>query len=204
LDPDSFEKLANQNRAIILDVRHQDDFAKEHIPQSIFIGLDGGFAPWAGTMIGDITLPILLITPNGREEETVKRLARVGFDNTLGYLKGGLKAWKKDKRVTDSINCIGAKKFFEFDKNEELDIFDLRKQDEYASEHIPYSQNIPLDVINQNMNLLPKVSPFYIHCAGGYRSMIAASILKSRGIHNFIDVKGGLGAIKKTGIALIN
>ena len=204
LDPDSFEKLANQNRAIILDVRHQDDFAKEHIPQSIFIGLDGGFAPWAGTMIGDITLPILLIIPNGREEETVTRLARVGFDNTLGYLKGGLKAWKKDKRVTDSINCIAAKKFFELDKNEELDIFDLRKQDEYASEHIPYSQNIPLDVINQNMNLLPKVSPFYIHCAGGYRSMIAASILKSRGIHNFIDVKGGLGAIKKTGIALIN
>ena len=204
LDPDSFEKLANQNRAIILDVRHQDDFAKEHIPQSIFIGLDGGFAPWAGTMIGDITLPILLITPNGREEETVTRLARVGFDNTLGYLKGVLKVWKKDKRVTDSINCIGAEKFFELDKNEELDIFDLRKQDEYASEHIPYSQNIPLDVINQNMNLLPKVSPFYIHCAGGYRSMIAASILKSRGIHNFIDVKGGLCAIKKTGIALIN
>ena len=204
LDPDSFEKLANQNRAIILDVRHQDDFAKEHIPQSIFIGLDGGFAPWAGTMIGDITLPILLITPNGREEETVTRLARVGFDNTLGYLKGGLKVWKKDKRVTDSINCIGAEKFFELDKNGGLDIFDLRKQDEYASEHIPYSQNIPLDVINQNMNLLPKVSPFYIHCAGGYRSMIAASILKSRGIHNFIDVKGGLGAIKKTGIALIN
>ncbi|MDG2235765.1 MAG: MBL fold metallo-hydrolase [Flavobacteriaceae bacterium] len=204
LDPDSFEKLANQNRAIILDVRHQDDFAKEHIPQSIFIGLDGGFAPWAGTMIGDITLPILLITPNGREEETVTRLARVGFDNTLGYLKGGFKAWKKDKRVTDSINCIDAKKFFELDKNEGLDIFDLRKQGEYASEHIPFSQNIPLDVINQNMNLLPKVSPFYIHCAGGYRSMIAASILKSRGIHNFIDVKGGLGAIKKTGIALIN
>ena len=204
LDPDSFEKLANQNRVIILDVRHQDDFAKEHIPQSIFIGLDGGFAPWAGTMIGDITLPILLITPNGREEETVTRLARVGFDNTLGYLKGGLKAWKKDKRVTDSINCIGAEKFFELDKNGGLDIFDLRKQGEYASEHIPFSQNIPLDVINQNMNLLPKVSPFYIHCAGGYRSMIAASILKSRGIHNFIDVKGGLGAIKKTGIALIN
>jgi glyoxylase-like metal-dependent hydrolase (beta-lactamase superfamily II)/rhodanese-related sulfurtransferase len=204
LDPDSFEKLANQNRAIILDVRHQDDFAKEHIPQSIFIGLDGGFAPWAGTMIGDITLPILLITPNGREEETVTRLARVGFDNTLGYLKGGLKVWKKDKRVTDSINCIGAEKFFELDKNGGLDIFDLRKQGEYASEHIPFSQNIPLDVINQNMNLLPKVSPFYIHCAGGYRSMIAASILKSRGIHNFIDVKGGLGAIKKTGIALIN
>jgi glyoxylase-like metal-dependent hydrolase (beta-lactamase superfamily II)/rhodanese-related sulfurtransferase len=197
LDPDSFEKLANQNRAIILDVRHQDDFAKEHIPQSIFIGLDGGFAPWAGTMIGDITLPILLITPNGREEETVTRLARVGFDNTLGYLKGGLKVWKKDKRVTDSINCIGAEKFFELDKNGGLDIFDLRKQGEYASEHIPFSQNIPLDVINQNMNLLPKVSPFYIHCAGGYRSMIAASILKSRGIHNFIDVKGGLGAIKK-------
>ena len=204
LDPDSFEKLANQNRAIILDVRHQDDFAKEHIPQSIFIGLDGGFAPWAGTMIGDITLPILLITPNGREEETVTRLARVGFDNTLGYLKGGLKVWKKDKRVTDSINCIGAEKFFELDKNGGLDIFDLRKQGEYASEHIPFSKNIPLDVINQNMNLLPKVSPFYIHCAGGYRSMIAASILKSRGIHNFIDVKGGLGAIKKTGIALIN
>ena len=204
LDPDSFEKLANQNRAIILDVRHQDDFAKEHIPQSIFIGLDGGFAPWAGTMIGDITLPILLITPNGREEETVTRLARVGFDNTLGYLKGGLKVWKKDKRVTDSINCIGAEKFFELDKNGGLDIFDLRKQGEYASEHIPFSQNIPLSVINQNMNLLPKVSPFYIHCAGGYRSMIAASILKSRGIHNFIDVKGGLGAIKKTGIALIN
>jgi rhodanese-related sulfurtransferase len=204
LDPDSFEKLANQTRALILDVRHQDDFAKEHIPQSIFIGIDGSFAPWAGTMIGDITLPILLITPNGREEETVTRLARVGFDNTLGYLKGGLEAWKKDKRVTDSVNCIDAKNFFELDKNRDLTIFDLRKQGEYASEHIPVSKNIPLDSINEHISLLPKVSPFYIHCAGGYRSMIAASILKSRGIHNLIDVKGGLTAIKNTGIELTN
>ena len=204
LDPDSFEKLANQTRALILDVRHQDDFAKEHIPQSIFIGIDGSFAPWAGTMIGDITLPILLITPNGREEETVTRLARVGFDNTLGYLKGGLEAWKKDKRVTDSVNCIDAKNFFELDKNGDLTIFDLRKQGEYASEHIPVSKNIPLDSINEHISLLPKVSPFYIHCAGGYRSMIAASILKSRGIHNLIDVKGGLTAIKNTGIELTN
>ncbi len=202
LDPDSFEKLANQSRALILDVRHKDDFAKEHIPKSIFIGIDGSFAPWVGAMIGDVTQPILLLAPKGREEETVTRLARVGFDNTLGYLKGGLEAWKKGKKHTDSVNSVDAKSFFELRKKENLTVFDVRKQEEYISEHVPTSQSIPLVFINQHMNLFPKGTPFYIHCAGGYRSMIAASILKVRGIHNLIDIRDGFNAIKKTDIEL--
>ena len=148
-------------------------------------------------MIGDVAQPILLLTPKGREKETVTRLARVGFDNTLGYLKGGLDAWKKSKRDTDFVNCIDAENFIELSKKENLSILDVRKPGEYVSENFPTSKSIPLDFINENMNLFPKNSPFYIHCAGGYRSMIAASILKSRGIHNLFDVKGGFSAIKK-------
>ena len=197
LDPDLFEEIANQSGAVILDVRHQEDFAKEHIPQSIFIGLDGSFAPWVGAMIGDVAQPILLLTPKGREKETVTRLARVGFDNSLGCLKGGLDAWKKSKRDTDFVNCIDAENFIKLSKKGNLSVLDVRKPGEYISENIPTSKSIPLDFINENMNLFPKNSTFYIHCAGGYRSMIAASILKSRGIHNLIDVKGGFNAIKK-------
>jgi glyoxylase-like metal-dependent hydrolase (beta-lactamase superfamily II)/rhodanese-related sulfurtransferase len=200
LDPEAFEKLANQSGAIILDVRHQDVFAKGHIPQSIFIGIDGGFAPWVGAMIGDVSQPILLVTPEGREEETVMRLARVGFDNTLGYLKGSFEAWKKEGKTTDKVEGIDAAGLKALSEKESVTVFDVRKRGEYLSEHIPDAKSTPLDFINEHMNEFPTEKPFYMHCAGGYRSMIAASILKSRGIHNLIDIKGGFGAIKESGM----
>jgi rhodanese-related sulfurtransferase len=200
LDPEAFEKLANQSGAIILDVRHQDAFAEGHIPQSIFIGIDGGFAPWVGALIGDVEQPILLVTPEGREEETVTRLARVGFDNTLGYLDGSLEAWKKAGKATDSVEGIDTTELKTLSEKESLTVFDVRKPGEYLSEHLPDAKNTPLDFINEHMNEFPTGSPFYMHCAGGYRSMIAASILKSRGIHNLIDIKGGFGAIKESGM----
>ena len=200
LDPEAFEKLANQSGAIILDVRHQDAFAEGHIPQSIFIGIDGGFAPWVGALIGDVEQPILLVTPEGREEETVTRLARVGFDNTLGYLDGSLEAWKKAGKATDSVEGIDTMELKTLSEKENLTVFDVRKPGEYLSEHLPDAKSTPLDFINEHMNEFPTGTPFYMHCAGGYRSMIAASILKSRGIHNLIDVRGGFGAIKESGM----
>ena len=200
LDPEAFEKLANQSGAVILDVRHQDAFAEGHIPQSIFIGIDGGFAPWVGALIGDVEQPILLVTPEGREEETVTRLARVGFDNTLGYLDGSLEAWKKAGKATDSVEGIDTTEMKTLSEKESLTVFDVRKPGEYLSEHLPDAKNTPLDFINEHMNEFPTGTPFYMHCAGGYRSMIAASILKSRGIHNLIDVRGGFGAIKESGM----
>ena len=200
LDPEAFEKLATQSGAIILDVRHQDAFAEGHIPQSIFIGIDGGFAPWVGALIGDVEQPILLVTPEGREEETVTRLARVGFDNALGYLNGSFEAWKKAGKATDSVEGIDTTKLKTLSEKENLTVFDVRKPGEYLSEHLPDAKSTPLDFINEHMNEFPTGTPFYMHCAGGYRSVIAASILKSRGIHNLIDVRGGFGAIKESGM----
>lgn len=197
LSPEAFEIAANETGAIILDVRHQDDFAKGHIPQSIFIGIDGGFAPWVGAMIGNVDQAILLVTPEGREEETVTRLARVGFDNTLGYLKGGMISWKKAAKTLDTVEGIEVANFKSLAEKEQLNIFDVRKPGEYLSEHLIDANNTPLDFLNNHMSEFPTEGYFYLHCAGGYRSMIAASILKSRGIHNLIDVRGGFAAIKK-------
>lgn len=200
LSPEAFEAAANETGAIVLDVRHQDDFARGHIPQSIFIGIEGSFAPWVGAMIGNVKQPILLITPEGREEETVTRLARVGFDNTLGYLKGGMNNWSKANKTVDTVEGIEVKSFKPIAEKENLTIFDVRKPGEYASEHLVDAHSTPLDFLNNHMSEFPTKDDFYIHCAGGYRSMIAASILKSRGIHNLIDVRGGFAAIKEGGM----
>ena len=199
LSPEAFEAAANETGAIVLDVRHQDDFAAGHVPRSIFIGLDGSFAPWVGALIADVNQPILLVTEPGREEEAVTRLSRVGFDNTLGYLKGGFAAWKKASKEYDAVNSITAQEF----KNEmitnALPVFDVRKQSEFLSEHVLDANNTPLDFINDHLAEFPE-KPFYLHCAGGYRSMIASSILKSRGIHNLVDIKGGFKAIQEAGV----
>jgi glyoxylase-like metal-dependent hydrolase (beta-lactamase superfamily II)/rhodanese-related sulfurtransferase len=200
LSPEAFEAAANETGAIVLDVRHQDDFARGHVPQSIFIGIEGSFAPWVGAMIGNVKQPILLITPEGREEETVTRLARVGFDNTLGYLKGGMNNWSKANKTVDTVEGIEVKSFKPIAEKENLTIFDVRKPGEYASEHLVDAHSTPLDFLNNHMSEFPTKGDFYIHCAGGYRSMIAASILKSRGIHNLIDVRGGFAAIKEGGM----
>ena len=204
LNTKEFERIANQTNAVVLDVRNQNDFAKAHIPQSIFIGIDGNFAPWVGALIGDVSQPILLITPEGREEETVTRLSRVGFDNTLGYLKGGINVWRKDGKSIDSVEEVDANEFEKLIKEKKQLIFDVRKNIEYNIEHVVNAKNTPLDFINIHMNKFSNKNTFYLHCAGGYRSMIAASILKSRGIHNFLDVSGGFNQIKKTKINIIS
>ena len=202
LSPDAFEVAANDTGAIVLDVRHQDDFVKGHIPRSIFIGLHGDFAPWVGALIADIQQPILLITPKDKEEETVTRLSRVGFDNTLGYLKGGFDAWLKAGKDVDIIASVTAEKIEQVAEKQQAEIFDVRKESEYDAEHLEGAENTPLDVLNEHLASFPDDKTFYIHCAGGYRSVIAASILKSRGIHNLADIKGGFDALKNTGLEL--
>lgn len=198
LNPEEFEVAANETGAVILDVRHQSDFAKSHIPRSIFIGIDGGFAPWVGALIKDVKQPILLVTPEGRLEETITRLSRVGFDNVIGYLEGGFEAWKSAGKETDSIKTITAEEFAELKAKSDIDVMDVRKESEYLSEHVIDAENTPLDEINQHLASFANHETNYVHCAGGYRSIIAGSILKSRGIHNIVDVLGGFGAIKST------
>ena len=198
LSPDGFEVAANETGAIVLDVRHQDDFVKGHIPRSIFIGLDGTFAPWVGALIADVAQPILLVAPEGREEEAVTRLSRVGFDQTLGILNGGFDAWKNAVKEYDSISSVSAQTLAKEYENCSIPVFDVRKSTEYLSEHVDGANNTPLDLLNYHLAEFPQDKPFYVHCAGGYRSIIAASILKSRGIHNLIDVTGGFKAISET------
>ncbi len=196
LSPEEFEKIAKETGALKLDVREQTLFAKGFIPDSINIGIDGGFAPWAGALIPDIKQQILLITDEGREEETVIRLARVGYDNTIGYLKGGFNAWKNAGKETDQIKSISPQKFVEaYKANTGINILDVRKKSEYETEHIMDAENLPLDNINDGIPQIDKNKTYYVHCAGGYRSMIYTSILKSRGYNNLINVEGGFKAI---------
>jgi rhodanese-related sulfurtransferase len=197
LSPAGFEAAANETGALILDTRAPQVFAKGFIPNSINIGIDGGFAPWVGALIPDIKQNILLVTEQGREEEVVTRLARVGYDFTIGYLKDGFEAWAEDKREFDSIESVDAEFLAEEMKKKELNILDVRKESEYKSEHIIDAENAPLDFINESMMKVSKDKTYYVHCAGGYRSMIFASILKARGYDNLIDVKGGFSAIKQ-------
>ncbi len=202
-NPDTFELIANETDALILDVRHQDEFEKGHVPKSIFIGLDGGFAPWVGALILDIKQPILLVTPMGREEEAIKRLARVGYDNTIGYLDGSFTAWKNAGKEYDTVESVSASQL-EIELNQKAKVFDVRKPGEYIAEHIIDVPSTPLDFINDYLSEFPKQEKFFLHCAGGYRSMIAASILKARGFHNVVNVLGGFSAIKNTSIKTSN
>jgi rhodanese-related sulfurtransferase len=200
LSPEAFEAAANETEALVLDVRHQSDFIKGHIPRSIFIGLKGGFAPWVGALIADVAQPLLLIVDEDSEEEAITRLSRVGFDNTLGYLKGGIEAWKAAGKETDTLESITAETFKERLEANTIPVFDVRKEGEFIAGHIENANFTPLGNINNHLAEFPENEPFYVHCAGGYRSVIASSILKSRGIHNIIEVAGGMGAIKSVGI----
>ena len=199
LTPDAFEVAANETGAVMLDVRHQTDFSEGHIPRSIFIGLGGSFAPWVGALIADVEQPILLIAPEVKEEEAITRLSRVGFDGTIGYLKGGVEAWKAAGKAVDTVESIDAGEFKQR-LAKKIPVFDVRKESEYVSEHIEDARLTPLDFINDHLAEFPEDETFYVHCAGGYRSMIFASILKSRGIHNLVDIAGGFKAIKEVGI----
>lgn len=201
LTVEEFELLANETHALMLDTRKPEDFAKGFIPNSINIGLDSNFAMWVGEMISDIKQEILIIAESGREEETIIRLSRVGFDHAIGYLKDGFDSWKNAGKEIDSVNRISAE---EFAKQYEMSpiVFDVRKKSEFDSEHVKEAINIPLNEINKFLAVFPKDKHFILHCAGGYRSMIAASILKSRGWDKFVDVEGGIAAIAKTSVPL--
>lgn len=200
LSAKDFEKVANDTGALILDVRHQSEFIKGFIPRSIFIGIDGGFAPWVGALIKDIEQPILIVAPKGKEEEVIIRLSRVGFDNTLGYLDGSFNAWKEAGKEVDTLQSVSAKTLEQEINKNNVPVFDVRKPGEYENEHILDVVSTPLDYINNYVDEFPTDTDFYVHCAGGYRSVIASSILKARGIHNVIDVAGGYADIKKTAI----
>ncbi len=199
LSPEAFEAAANETGALILDTRDPQTFAKGFIPNSINIGIDGSFAPWVGAMIPDIKQEILLVTDEGREEEVITRLARVGYDYTIGYLKDGFAAWQKAGKEIDQITSISADELAGIMKKEEVNILDVRKNSEFQSEHIVNAENTPLDFINDSMAQIDKNKTYYVHCAGGYRSMIFNSILRARGFDKLIDVKSGFKAIKESG-----
>lgn len=197
LSPDAFEAAANETEALVIDTRHQNTFINGFVPQSIFIGIDGSFAMWVGALILDINQPILIIADPGREEEVVTRLSRVGYDNSIGFLEGGFDAWKAAGKDVDTLDQVTAE---ELKGIEGATIVDVRKKGEYLSEHVVDAVNVELDYFNDQMASVPQEGTFYVHCAGGYRSVIAASILKARGYHNMVDVAGGFKAIKEAGL----
>ncbi|THD67502.1 MBL fold metallo-hydrolase [Robertkochia marina] len=197
MNAEEFEMAANATQALMLDTRDAEDFAAGFIPNSINIGLGGDFAPWVGEMIPDIKQEILLITEPGKEEEAITRLARVGYDGVIGFLKGGFKTWRDAGKEIDTVKRLDVKDLEEL-YSKELMVFDVRKKSEYDSEHLIGAENVPLNQINNHLAEFPKDTPFYLHCAGGYRSMIAASMLKQRGWEHVADVRGGFDAIKES------
>ena len=204
LTPNEFEAAAENTEALILDTRDNSDFYKGFIPQSINIGLNGDFAPWVGALIVDVKHPLLLVTDEGKEEETVTRLSRVGFDNLLGHLKGGFATWLAAGKEADVVDRITATQFAKEVKIGEDKIIDVRKETEYAAEHVDEAYNRPLAAINDWVKDINPEEHYYLHCAGGYRSMMAASILQARGYRNFTEIAGGFGDISKTNVAKTN
>lgn len=198
LSADEFEAAANATEALILDVRSPQAFADAFIPNSIFIGLDGQFAPWVGALITDLKQPILLVVDEGRAEEAVKRLARVGYDYTIGYLAGGMDAWRKAGKEVDEVKTIDPADLKQ-KGTQDLKVIDVRKPGEYDAEHLEFTLSRPLDFINDWTSEFDKHQTYYLHCAGGYRSMISSSILKSRGFDDVINVNGGFAALKDAG-----
>jgi hydroxyacylglutathione hydrolase len=197
LDVDAFVDTVDQNEALILDTRNPSEFVKGFIPGAINIGIDGQFAVWVGTLVLDINQPIVLITDQGREEEVVTRLSRVGYDHTLGFLSGGFKTWKNSGKDIDTIESISAEEAYER-MQAGIPLMDVRKKSEYDSERVENATNAPLDYVNKSAELFDKNQPYLVHCAGGYRSVIFTSILKARGYQHLIDVQGGFNAIKKS------
>ncbi|MEZ4887604.1 MAG: MBL fold metallo-hydrolase [Chitinophagales bacterium] len=203
LTPEEFEETAEYTGALVIDTRHQSVFHKGFIPKSVFIGLGGSFAPWVGTLVADVKQSILLVTDEGKAEEAVTRLARVGYDNCLGYLKGGIEAWQQAGKEVDSIDSISAMKMEQhLSNNSEAVVLDVRKPTEFDAEHVENAQNFPLDYINEIMSEVERNTKYYVHCRSGYRSMIAASILKARGFDEVIDIDGGFAAIEQTSLPI--
>ncbi|WP_127128510.1 MBL fold metallo-hydrolase [Pseudoflavitalea rhizosphaerae] len=199
LSPDAFEVAANETNALLLDTRDPQVFAKGFVPNSINIGIDGNFAPWVGALVPDIQQPILVITDDGREEEVITRLARVGYDNTIGYLKGGFSGWQSSGKETDHILSVSAATALGMIRQPDISVIDVRKPGEFSLAHIVNANNVPLDNISQEIGSLDKQKKYLVHCAGGYRSMIFLSILRSRGFDHITDVQGGFKAIREDG-----
>jgi len=202
LSPPDFIATAKEKEALVLDVRTQDDFAAGHVPSSIFIGLNGSFAPWVGELIVDVYQPILLVVNAGQEKEAITRLSRVGFDNVIGYLEGGIEAWKTGGQEIDRVESVDPNHLESMYADICENIYDVRRLGEYTASHISKAKHTSLGNINDYLDEFPKEENFYIHCAGGYRSMITASILKSRGIHNLVNVTKGYDVIKNTSIPI--
>jgi hydroxyacylglutathione hydrolase len=198
LSVEEFEVAAESTGALMLDTRDNGDFFKGFVPQSINIGINGDFAPWVGALIGDVKQSLLLITEEGKEEETVTRLTRVGFDNILGHLKGGFKAWVAAGKDVDTVNRITASEFSSAVDVKNDKIVDIRKESEYSAEHVENAYSKPLAAVNEWIKDINPKEHFFMHCAGGYRSMIAASILQARGFRNFTEIAGGFKAIAET------
>ena len=198
LSIDEFKNSMISENSLVLDVRTQKEFIKKHIPNSLFIGLNGSFAPWVGTLIKDVHRPILLIVEKGKEEEAITRLSRVGCDNCIGYLEGGIKIWGKSGNPTANLESISANKFIDTLKLNKINILDVRKISEFENKHIEGSINFPLGQIQENISEINSKERLHVHCAGGYRSVIAISILKANGFDNLIDISGGFNEIKKT------
>jgi len=194
------ETILEHSSALVLDTRSSADFCKGFIPQSVNIGISGDFAPWVGAMIANVEQPIVLVTDEGKEAEAVTRLSRVGFDNILGFLKGGIEAWQKAGFELDQVHRITAQQFAEEFVPDQSMVIDVRKESEYKAEHVNDAFNKPLASVNEWIKGINPNRHFYLHCAGGYRSMIAASILKARGYHNFSEIAGGFNEISKTNI----
>ena len=204
LSVEAFTVLMEDDSVLLLDVRGPQVFCKGFVPGSVNIGLKGDFAPWVGTLITDMKQRIALVTEPGQEEEAITRLARVGYDGVVGYLEGGFESWDKSENEIDQIESISAEQFEELASDKRVNIIDVRKPTEFQSEHLEASTSAPLHELNQHMSVFKSGENNYIHCAGGYRSMIAASIMKSRGIHNVIDIAGGYNAISKTALPKTN
>ena len=201
-----FEKLAQKKGNLVLDVRTQQEFVKSHIPGALFIGLNGGFAPWVGALISDINQPILLVVPEGRSEEAITRLARVGYDKSLGYLDGGMEAWIQAGKTTEQITSITAKEFEQRFNTKSIAVLDVRKDGEYNSAHLEgdHIEHLSLDSIHQKIQGIESQKNYHVYCGGGYRSVIATSILKANGFSNVIDIAGGFAALKKTQLPMVN
>lgn len=201
LSPRAFEAAAEEHEALILDTRAQEVFGNGFIPNSIFISLDGSFATWVGALIVDLKQPILIVATEGREEEAVMRLARVGYDNAIGYLKGGFEAWKAEGREIDTLPTVDAKGLEKaYIENKNINLLDVRKPGEWQAEHLAASENFPLDYINANMSEVDRNKTYYVHCRSGNRSTIAASILKARGFNNLVNVLANIEDFQKTSI----
>lgn len=200
LAPKKFQLVWEAENALVIDTRSKDEFPAAFLPGSVFIGLDDQFAPWVGALVTDLKQPILLVTDEGRAEEAVIRLSRVGYDNAIGFLEGGVAAWKAAGMDTESLEQVEAEIFSGMYNTGHINLLDVRKESEYQSQHIEHAVNFPLDFINQNMSMIDKNKKYFLHCAGGYRSVIAASILKSRGFEQVVNIKGGFKALQAAGL----